>query len=443
MPHLGVRYSCLLRSFGAHSFGGMSELTLAEESRARDEGYVVHRGKLIYDVQPPITDAEREIVEAQCVGPIPAELLALWEKTFGGRVDYDLGVELEVGGVTRNYTASFAELFYPESDHYHDLYGWIGHERELLAERRGGRPKLEMLPFGGFEHLERLYVSLRPEDHGSVWIWAQGLPPAWKLQLNEDSVARVADSVDALFDRIRLDGDPFAPAEGEYPNGMEALECIDDDFEAEDPLREKLRAVLRAGMFDWRATVAHYDGSPRAREALVQALRHVAAHDDLALADQLVAQKVPLDLSFQGGQGVLTLALAQGSFSVAARLLRVRRRLGEPVVVAAPGISQELVEELIHRKVPFEAESLISIAEPGGVEEAVFIAQTGKRAGTKKEWKQLRKRLVEVSDQLDDSAIAVDNGELSSNLGADEYRDRAANLRDLARRLRPWWSQIL
>ena len=171
----------------------------------------------------------------------------------------------------------------------------------------------------------------------------------------------------------------------------------------------------------------------------VERLRTIVERGEVAALKSLL-RELDLAAPVEEELALLPLALARGAFGVAARLLRVRRRLGDPVVVRAAGIPQALVEELIAAKVAFAAESLISIAEPGGVEEATFIAQNGLRH-EKKEWKTLRKRLDEVSRELDDQAIAVDNGEATGDGFA--LRDRAANLRDLSRRLRPWWGQLL
>ncbi|WP_252406521.1 hypothetical protein, partial [Acinetobacter pittii] len=75
--------------------------------------------------------------------------------------------DLEVDYDGHRHPFSFSELFYPDSDGYHDLWGWIEHERELAAEAaaeegRDWNGKLAYLPFGGFEYLERLYVCVEP-----------------------------------------------------------------------------------------------------------------------------------------------------------------------------------------------------------------------------------------------------------------------------------------
>src|SRR5690606_23676837 len=103
------------------------------------------------------------------------DLEALWLTSFGGELAYALFGRFE--GVDEPLPFSFRELFYPGSDHYHDLDGWMDHELELAqeaAEDKGEAipDKLAYLPIGGFEYLERIYVKLDPaEEYGSVWGW--------------------------------------------------------------------------------------------------------------------------------------------------------------------------------------------------------------------------------------------------------------------------------
>jgi hypothetical protein len=88
-----------------------------------------------------------------CAGPIPEALVALWQETAGGRLDYDLALPMN-GNIE---SVSWSELFWDGSDGYHDLQGWIEHEQALAADAaaENGAPwsgKLTHLPFGGFEY---------------------------------------------------------------------------------------------------------------------------------------------------------------------------------------------------------------------------------------------------------------------------------------------------
>src|SRR5687768_5187659 len=90
----------------------------------RDHGIAIFRGKVILEAQPPITDAQLAEIEERLTGPVPEGLRELWRTAFGGSLDYDLDVSFG----EHRYETSFRELFYPESDGYHDLFGWMDHE---------------------------------------------------------------------------------------------------------------------------------------------------------------------------------------------------------------------------------------------------------------------------------------------------------------------------
>ncbi|WP_433461793.1 hypothetical protein [Spirillospora sp. CA-128828] len=116
----------------------------------------VFAGRLVLDAQPPIDDAVLGPVAERCAGPLPGPLIALWRTAFGGRLDYDLRIDLD----GQDVPLSFAELFYPGSGGYHDLWGWIDHECELAEESwPDWSGQLIHLPIGGFEYLERVYVD--------------------------------------------------------------------------------------------------------------------------------------------------------------------------------------------------------------------------------------------------------------------------------------------
>ena len=182
-------------------------LTADEEDRLRAYDIAVFEGRFICEARPAITDAERAAIEKKLSGPVPDELMALWKRTFGGALSYELYADF---GSVRGLPVSFTELFFPRSSHYHDLHGWIDHEMELAcdvaAERRERAPaRLRMLPFGGFEYLDRVYVDVAPgPDYGTVWAWRKALPPAWNGPLRSDALTRVAADVRVLFRKLHI-----------------------------------------------------------------------------------------------------------------------------------------------------------------------------------------------------------------------------------------------
>ena len=62
-----------------HSFSA------AELAHLRTHGIVLFADRVIFEAQPPMTDAQIAEVQAACAGPIPAPLIALWQQTAGGR----------------------------------------------------------------------------------------------------------------------------------------------------------------------------------------------------------------------------------------------------------------------------------------------------------------------------------------------------------------------
>ncbi|WP_269759259.1 hypothetical protein [Variovorax sp. E3] len=198
-----------------------------ELSTLREHGVVLFASRVIFDAQPPMPQAQIAAVQALCAGPLPGGLLALWETTAGGRLDYDLSLEMS----GNREGISWTELFWNGSDGYHDLQGWIDHEQELAEEaaKENGTPwsgKLTHLPIGGFEYTDRVYAVVEPgAEHGQIVAWKKGLPPAWTHALHEDSVNTIAPDLMAAFAALRLDEDPLAPA-GDYFSGQTLLEYL-------------------------------------------------------------------------------------------------------------------------------------------------------------------------------------------------------------------------
>lgn len=397
----------------------------------REHGIAIFRGKVILEAEPPISDAQLSEVEARLTGPIPEGLRQLWKTAFGGSLDYDLVVSL---GAHR-YETSFRELFYPGSDGYRDLFGWIDHELELATEAAAERgqppPKaLEVIPFGGFEYLERLYVSLYASEVGKVLLWAQGLPPAWKMRLNQDTVGVVADDVLGLFEQLELAQDPFA--DGADPNlrGIQMAEAYDGVAASHPAVAEKLRAAIQSAVFDWRAILASgpFAGSPNQLRAARLAFTHAAAHDDIDVARALLDLRYPTALTVTGDATAISLAMAKRAHRVAELLADSGLPLGPAPIVYAEGATAALVEKLIERDLTFDIEAVLSTAETGDLLAAQAILKRGKRSA---DFGDVRKATLARADQEDDLARRIDRGKLSSYLSAAEHRQRAAKLREL------------
>lgn len=265
----------------------MPEFTAAQQQLLRDHRLAWFAGRIIHDAQPLISDAQLAEVQLRLGSQLPPELVALWRCAFGGRLDYELCVDYD--GHLHPY--SFNELFYPDSEGYRDLWGWLEHEQECaeeVADENGEEwnGRVGFLPIGGFEYLERVYVCVEPEEFGAIYAWSRALPPAWPLRLHEDALTRVADDLYGLFALLGFDEDPFV--EG-ADAGQELLEALDELAAAGaegETLARLLHDSLRPLVRDWR--MALEQGRLAAEPELQRlALMHAVRSGDIALLERL------------------------------------------------------------------------------------------------------------------------------------------------------------
>ena len=278
----------------------------------RAHGIELFDGRVIFDAQPPLSEAAIAAVQATCRGPLPAGLLALWRQTAGGRLAYDLDLEIETSEGRRIEAISWTELFYPDSGRYRDLWGWIEHEQEQaleIAEDAGldHDGKLDYLPFGGFEYCDRIYAVTAADapDCGGVLAWKMGLPPAWAPALTEDAVTSFAPDLHAAFAQLALHQDPLAPHE-DYHAGTELLEYLDERRAQGLPaeLADALLAFYRRALIDWRGLLETGTLAAHPR-ALRLALAHAVEQDDAGLLRRLAAAGCPLDGLVRGSDDAL------------------------------------------------------------------------------------------------------------------------------------------
>lgn len=410
------------------------KFTDTESQLLRERRIAIFRNKIILEAQPPITDAQLADLEKRIDGKVPPELLALWKTSFGGELDYDY----EVSFADHLYSASFTELFYPGSKHYRDLNGWIEHEVELLgevAEERGKpAPVLSpVIPFGGFEYLERFHVSLEPGEYGTVLVYAQGIP--WKGSLNEDSVAVTAGNIAELFDQLALNTDPFDEVSDEYSSGKNMVAKI-REFEIDHPeLAAKLKKLVRSGIVDWRSIVENADFgrklSAQESKALRIALEYAVDRKDVSIIDLLHQKGASFHVPLHGQQGVLHYALRRKAQEIVERLLDLRVEFDDAPIIHASGCSDELLLRLIEYGAIFDEEAIYTAAETGAINAAIALAnseQVARFEGISRVAASASKRAA----RHDEDAVKVESGKLSSYLTADQYREQAKALREFA-----------
>ncbi|KLI98722.1 hypothetical protein [Luteimonas sp. FCS-9] len=297
--------------------------TQDERALLRDHGIVLFAGRVIFDAQPPIDDDTLRAVDACCRGGVPAPLAALWRLTAGGRLDYDLVLPMD----GHEEAISWTELFFRGSDGYRDLDGWIEHERELAQDDadEDGRDwdgLLDVLPFGGFEYCDRLYIVTDPAapDHGHVLAWKQGLPPAWTHARHEDGLATVGEHLHAAFRALVLERDPQAP---DADTGTELLDYPDTrcaEHGLDDALAARVADFHRRALLDWRGALAGRGLAAQPALAWLALCTAIEA-DDPALLAQVADAGAALDVPLRGSAGAIDLALVHGAHAALAMLL--------------------------------------------------------------------------------------------------------------------------
>lgn len=318
-------------------------------------GIAVFENRLILDAQPPIDDDTLRAVAARCTGTLPPGLVTLWRTTFGGRIDYRPGDQL-----------SFTELFYPDSDGYQDLWGWIDHEAET-----SGTDRLRFLPFGGFEYLDRLYVDTAPgPEHGAVVYWQQGLPPGWEL-IEDDRAGAFAAGVPELFRRLALEDDPWGD-EG-AGTGSELRDAVDELAEEEPDVAAKLRDLVRATVLDWRAalTGGTVAADPRLRRL---AIDRVAAAGDTATLERLAAAGCDLAEPVRSDLTAIDIALLGGHLDTVERLLGRDVPVVNTLRAGAHAAGPDLARRLIDRGAVVTADAVDRALDDGDPEVIRMLA---------------------------------------------------------------------
>jgi hypothetical protein len=294
---------------------------------AGEAGIAVFADRLILDAQPPVDDETLAAVAARCHGPLPEALVALWRTSFGGRIDYQLDGQI-----------SFTELFFPDSDGYHDLWGWIEHET--------GATPVRFLPFGGFEYLDRLYVDTAGgPGNGNVVYWQQGLPPGWQLEPGDRADA-LAPDVRALFGQLALEDDPWESADADA--GAELREAVDELAEDEPRVAGRLRDLVRATVLDWRSALAAGTVAERPRLRRL-ALDRAASAGDEDLLERLAAAGCNLAEPVRGGLTPIDIALVNRRLDVVARLLERRVPVTNTLRTGAHAVTADLARTLLAR----------------------------------------------------------------------------------------------
>jgi hypothetical protein len=407
-----------------------------ELSLLREHGIVLFAERVIFDAQPPMTVEQIAAVQALCAGPIPPELVALWQRTAGGRIDYDL--HLRMNGYEE--AVSWTDLFWNGGgDAGHDLQGWIAHEQQSAQEAAAaqGQPwdgRLTALPFGGFEDSDRIYAVVEAgADYGHILAWKQGLPEAWAHAMHEDGMTTIAHDLPAAFAALHLEEDPLEPA-ADYFTGQALLAYLDDRHQSHGldlELMDKLVAFYRRAMVDWRTPLSAGTLDRDGRLSRI-ALRHAVATDDPALVAKLAATGVALDGPLHGSAMATDLALAHGAHHAAAALVRA----GAPVSPDAldgidSAVSPELAALLLERGAQPSATAIAECVACGAPAAARVIADAyrEKHEDLPAAFETVRQSMLA---DLESSLAEVRTGKRSHYLGAEGLAERVDHLQSFS-----------
>lgn len=395
----------------------------------RDHGIALFAGRVLIDVQAPLSDARIAEIEALCAGPLPPALRELWRLTSGGELAYDLRAHMD----GNEEALSWSELFYDGSDHYRDLQGWIEHEQECAEEAAADNGdtwngKLRYLPIGGFEYCDRIYVAVEPGPNaGSVVAWKQGLP-GWTHALQQDGIATIAPDLYAAFAALCLESDP---EEDEDSPGVRLLEYLDErvsDHGMPQPLADALLAFYRQALVDWRGPLA--DGTLLSSPRLAGlALQHAVAHDDAALVQQLAAMGMRFNGPLRGSATPVDVALMQHAYAAADALVQA----GAPVAdTAIHRLDRKppagLVERLLAHGAVADALGVARCVACGAPEAARRVAEAC-GDGIAEAYAEQRDAMAK---RYEDDLQRVRAGKLGHYLGADGLAERVANLREFS-----------
>lgn len=396
----------------------------------RAHGIVLFADRVIFDAQPPMPPEQIAAVQAQCDGPLPDALLALWQLTAGGSLDYQLSLPMN----GNEEAISWTELFYNGSNRYRDLQGWIDHEREQAENVAAERGKswgglLDVLPFGGFEYCDRLYVVTTPgaPDCGHVLAWKQGMPPGWHGMMHADGLATVATDVYGAFRALQLDSDPLGP---DAEVGTDLLDYLDERRESHglpDALAERLIAFYRRAMIDWRTPLA--DGTLLGQPRLVRVAQRAAVDgDDAPLVAQLAAAGMQFDQVLAGSLNPVAYAVRRQRFAAAAALLDAGAPADNDTLASLSGaVPASLIRALLAAGAAPSAAAMAQCVAYGADDSARLIHAALGTHGDDADaaYRAARDTLLA---QLLDKAKRVRSGKLSHYLGLDGLQAHAARL---------------
>ncbi len=417
----------------------VESFTDEELGQLKTHKIVIFANRVIFDAQPPMTNEDMSTVESYCSGGLPPALKELWSQTAGGRLDYELTVRMNDG----DEAISWSELFYNGSNNYHDLEGWIAHEKELAADAAAEageewNGKLDFLPIGGFEYCDRIYVGVSHEKQGQILAWKQGLPPAWTHRLHVDAVGVLANDLHSAFELLSLEEDPRT-AVSRFPAGESFLEYIEERIENDLPreLAEKLIEYFCRAQVNWEEQLQNGTISKNHKVARV-ALKQAIERDDPALICDLARSGVDLQSPVVGALSPIEHAVFCGRYFAAQALcdanVPIAKRILSDVHDAIPS---QLVTSLLERGAEPCVDAMVMCAACGAMDSARIIMEAC--SSTKSDGvSQFTKKKSVMLKELNKDLKEVRLGTLFHELGEEGLTERIKNLESFKIKDRSW-----
>lgn len=379
------------------------------------------------DAQPPIDDKTIAEIEKQLVGPLPEDFLDLWRTSFGGKLDYDLPTELDGAP----FNAPMHELFYPESDHYFDLWGWIEAELEMLEDYAEENEidfvrKLQFLPFAGSDYTDRIYVTVEPgELYGSIVHCTMGEP--W---FGSESGGDVAATIQEAFKKLRLPRSLDLLNETDKGRSYVCiLDRLKKEGQAGKTLSKKLKELLNETVVNWRAALA--EGRLIGIAALEEsALDDIGRTDDVKAMDQLL--DAGLDRIRQPHNDSISDRMAgAGAWKVVDLLQKRGENIDSVLYFGRETITTEVAERLVQRGAKIDSETIVFMINDEKYEVADYLKRRYLDSST---WRSIELLYNELLDRADLLTGFTTKDSLDKNF-AEDYNKGLRKRRDYMRNM--------
>lgn len=355
------------------------EFTSEELEELKRHKIVIFADRVIFNARPPMTQSEMRAISAQCLSEIPEPLIELWSLTAGGEVNYDLTCTMD--GYEEGI--SFTELFFNGSNSYRDLQGWIDYEKEMLYEDECSEDselkfedlKLDLLPIGGYDYSNRIYVDLRPgEKYGRIGVMKLRYPPGCDDLMTEDGSCFIGKDLYEAFGQLYLRDDPFNPAE-EYSGGHEFFAYIDSKIEEglNRELADKIKLFFAEAKPNWKSALENgtiADNAFLARVATYYAIQS----EDSNLLIQLRKAGVTFDKPLSSKRMPVEVALAAQKLESVKTLLENDAIFSDRVFYSySYPIPTSLMKLIIEKGAKLSIDTILSFVESAEFDNAKLV----------------------------------------------------------------------